>query len=622
MDSLRTHLPKFLRSDWFIALIILLIFLASNGYHYGWDDQHLELPMLKSLIDHSLYQGDYYVESLKKNFTSFFFPILARLITVKQIPTVYFILFLLSRYFMFFWMFKLWRLLAENGSRAFWYIIAFIVMVRVDEFLYRTMSHEEFTLAFVFAGIYFFYKERFVLAAVILGIAANFHALYSLFPMVFIGSYLLWQNKKHGVKTLVQSVFFYAIFSLPFLIWTISTRFNKPPIIPIPGASDWLTLYKIACPQNFLLTPGAPLTMNLKEAIPYAVLAVIFLTNIFFNPRFIKDKKTQALCFSASILLFFCFLFSYVAPNKFALDLNLIRNIQFLSFFLMGYLLILLMETIENGPLWIGFILAIFLTLLKYGHPIEPIAIILILLTFTFVTISRRENKTPLQHTLLALTAVTFLAGIILIIYLQSTLPLRSFARINLGVILVLLTLIYCYETWARKNTSFGSLRKFFYVIPLVMFSFQFSYYHYTFDQPQNRQSGFWELQDQWEEMQRYVQQNTPKDAMLLVPYNMEMGGFRIFSERKIIACFRDCGIVGFDYNAALEWERRIKDIETFKVFPSEPYTLALQKAIFKYNVDYIVFMHYARPPSDNALLKHIYSNKIFSLYQVSRPHP
>jgi len=107
--KLRKNIIRFLRSDWGAALVLLLVFLITRGYLYGWDDQHLEIPLLKSLVDNGLYQHDYYVQSLKQNFTSYFYPLLARLITIESIPIVYFLLFLISRYFLFFWTYKLWR---------------------------------------------------------------------------------------------------------------------------------------------------------------------------------------------------------------------------------------------------------------------------------------------------------------------------------------------------------------------------------------------------------------------------------------------------------------------------------------------------------------------------------
>ena len=116
--------------------------------------------------------------------------------------------------------------------------------------------------------------------------------------------------------------------------------------------------------------------------------------------------------------------------------------------------------------------------------------------------------------------------------------------------------------------------------------------------------------------MQYYAKAHTPKDALFLVPHNMEMGGFRMHSERKLICCYRDCGIIGFDYLAALEWQRRLKDIEPYKIYIEKPFLPALYTAIFQYKVNYIVFMRYVAPP-DNPLWQKMYTNEAFVLYRV-----
>jgi hypothetical protein len=133
---------------------------------------------------------------------------------------------------------------------------------------------------------------------------------------------------------------------------------------------------------------------------------------------------------------------------------------------------------------------------------------------------------------------------------------------------------------------------------------------------------GFWQLQRNWVDMQRYVKAHTPQKSLLLVPYDMEMGGFRIFSERKIIVSYRDCGIIGFDYAAAREWRARIRDMEPFKVLVDGPVALALRKAVAEYQVNYIIFMKYMDPGS-NSLLAHEYTNEAFALYRVNAlSHP
>ncbi len=156
-----------------------------------------------------------------------------------------------------------------------------------------------------------------------------------------------------------------------------------------------------------------------------------------------------------------------------------------------------------------------------------------------------------------------------------------------------------------------------FVIIPLLVATCGYSFFHYRYWKIVHAGTGFWQMQRNWEDMQRYVKDHTPKRALLLVPHDMEMGGFRILSERPIVVCYRDCGIIGFDYSAAVEWNRRLKEIESFKVYVNEPFEGALKTAIAQYRVNYIVFMNFAQPQQNSTLLEKIYENEVFSLYKV-----
>ena len=140
---------------------------------------------------------------------------------------------------------------------------------------------------------------------------------------------------------------------------------------------------------------------------------------------------------------------------------------------------------------------------------------------------------------------------------------------------------------------------------------------HYEYWQLKKSGPGPWQLLRDWQDMQLYVRDQTPKDAVILTPYDTPMGGFRIHSERKVLVCFRDCGIIGFDYMAGAEWSRRINDIKNFKIYTDDPVDNAVMTAILKYKVNYVVFMKYYGPSEDNSMLKKIYQNTVFSLFQV-----
>lgn len=609
---------KILKNDWTIALLLLILFLATNGYTLGWDDQHLEIPLLKSLIEPGLYVGDYYIESLKRNFPSLLYPLLARVITINQIPAVYFFLFLLSRFFMFWGMFKIWQIITRGRLAALISTVTIIILGRVEEFLYRTFSHQELALAAIFAAIYFGYKERFILAGIVFGLAANFHALYSFFPFLYLCVYLVWQIRRHGAKSLLKTVLAFAIFSSPILIWSI--RHHAMSFFAGDGTShqNWLQLYLVACPQNFLFI-NIPLRIILKNAtaffqaiMPYGILGVFYLLNLIYHPEFRKDTKTQAAIGTGFGLIIFSFVFSYLIPVRFILDLNLVRNIQFILFYLMGYTAWLLWKETRLAPAWGAFGLVLTFSFIRFGNDtflLSGAALIFLLGLLRWKAKGKFLRKITAGFFILGL--LSSLGGIAYQFFIHQYSPI---IKVTLSVIFLLL-LMLCLGQYLFPAKA-GRLRVFFLIIPLLGYTANFIFYHYRHLKMEKTSSGFWQLQRNWIDMQKYCRDHTARDALFLIPNDMEMGGFRIFSERKVICDYRDCGIIGFDYAAAVEWQRRLKDIASFKVIADGPVTQALANAIFKYKANYIIFMGYLNP-GPNPYLSPLYKNETFALYKV-----
>ncbi len=622
MNSFRV-LFKYLYSPWFIALLLLGVFLSTTSYKYGWDDQHVEIPLLKSLIDSSLYVGDYYVESLKKNFPSYLYPILAHFININQIPGIYFILYLVSRYFLFFWMYKLWLSITKDKLHAFSCMIVFIAFSRVYEFLYRTFSHQEFALAIIFAGIYFFFIDRFFIAAILLGIATDFHALYSLFPFIYMEIYLLWQIKRYGIISVVKVLFLYLFFASPFIFWIVGNHMAAKNISAGISHTDWKSLYLLACPQNFMLPP-----VSLKIIVSsfklffaatknYLVLLFLFIINVIFNNAFKHNRKALAVCIGAFFLLIVCFVFTYIYPIKFVVDLNLIRNTQYLHFFLMGFTTILFIKIIEKEPIVIGFAMSAIFSMLKYSEYIKLISLSLLFFTLIALNVKKIKIKwlTVLMIIVLSFFVLCSVCGLYLLFKQQLYQPSTYVCLIILTVgIIVVYIVANCVDTKKREI-----IKKMFYIVPLTISLLQFIHYNIERQHKEKYGDGFWRVRRSWVDMQRFVKENTPKDAIILVPYDLPMGGFRIFSERKIVASERDCGIVGFDYNAALEWKKRIDDISAYTIRPKRPIIGAIKNAILKYHANYVVFLRYIVPSGNNHLFKRIYTNSDFALFKVMK---
>ncbi|MCB9772377.1 MAG: hypothetical protein H6754_07490 [Candidatus Omnitrophica bacterium] len=600
-------LKSLFKNDWVIGLSLLFIFLIANGYTYAWDDQHLEIPLLKSLIDPQLYVGDYYVDALKNNFTSFLFPLLAKVITVDQIPTTYFILYLLSRFFLFFFAFKLWKHIAQNHLTAGLCVLSFILVFRVEEFLYRTFSHQEFALAIIMAAMYSFYKDRFGRAAILFGIAANFHALYSLFPFCYMALYLLYKSREDHGKRLIKSVGLFLFFSLPVLIWTlqrVSTHVSG-------DLTNWMALYQIACPQTFLFDNVSfaemlrHFSVFLKGTQQFWPTAALIVLNITTNSLFQKDGKAKAFIVGGSIFLILSFIFSYVFPSRFILDLNLVRNLQFMQFILIGYTTILLIQTAQTRRYVILSVAVILFSLLRFNNYIATLACLALLFLL-------REEKGLLN----LLSWLLFVVSLIGIAFEFSTHQFSKSAIFTLQVTIGLVILFYVANLLFKNEKIHNLLKVMIIMLPFVALTGNYIYYHQLHNDIEKTGGGFWQLQRNWIDMQNYVRKHTPKSALILTPNNMEMGGFRIFSERKVLVCYRDCGIIGFNYPAAVEWQKRLKTVEHFKVIVDGDITSSLINAITQYHVNYIVFMRYITP-GKNSLLEPIYENETFVLYRV-----
>lgn len=615
--------------DWFLALVILGVYLLTNRYIYGWDDQHLEIPLLKHLIDPTLFQGDYYVDSLTKNFTSYLYPILSKLITVEQIPNIYLFLFAVSRYFLFFWWLKLWRLLAVRSQLgtgwerntaliAVCCVIYGIVLGRTEEFLYRTFSHQEFTLAIVFAAVYFFFKDRFILAAFLFGLAANFHALYALFPMVYMSFYLLFFHRERNVEYFLKTGSTFVISCLPFLVWTVFKALRVKAGVDIHTFDEWIQLYLLACPQNFPFAaqPLAVVLSNLgvllKALNPFLTLVSLYLYNFYANDHFRQDRKIHAVSLCAAVLIGACFYFAYVRPDRFVLDLNLIRNEQFLRFFLLGYLVICATRMIQIKNLFWAILAGIvFITASRQDLlGAAPLNMCIALMIFLKTKSPHWQRTKAWMYTL---SAVLLALSVVQLMCVES----KELSGLEWNNPLWLIIIPFTYALIVKVSGLTKRWRMLVIILPLFLMIVHYVNHHYQYVQVTTKGGGFWQLQRNWEDMQRYVQKNTPKDAMLLVPYNMEMCGFRIQSERKILVSYRDCGIVGFDYMAAKQWQQRVADVNQFKVFV-DPQMIApaIVNALVKYKVDYIVFMRYYAP-ADNEVVRKIFENEVFALYQV-----
>jgi len=606
---------KFFRNNFVVAFFLLVTYLLTNSYVYGWDDQHLEIPLLKHFIDPTLYPGDYYVQSLAKYFTCWLYPVLAKFITLNQVPTAYLIIFLISRYFMFYWVYRLWLWVSGSCFAAICASLMFFLLGRTEEFLYRSLCHEEFSFMFMFAGLYFFYRERYLLAALIFGLGVDSHAIYNLFPMLYMIAYLFFCHRDR-FKICLQAGFCFILTSLPFLCWQIPISISREVAHPVT-ADQWIPLYLLACPQNFIFgdTPYHDVISNLHlfldKSCQYLLLTALYLFLLVYNPAFRRDKKIHAIVGVSWALIVVAYIFDYLHPSRFVLDLNLVRVEQFVRFFIMGYTTIWAVGQVQTQRPWLGLAAAAVVTTTGVTDLTALCCLAIAGIIYSLDGLIRSPKPWRIVLTILYWCAASVLIYILFDqLKTNPIMPLlwHKYRFIVASMLVAFLLLFKIQNLWFRRLLI---------IIPLLGSFISFCIYHHEYLQAKNHGLGFWQFQRNWVDMEKYVHDHTAKDALILTPYDTDEGGFRISSERRVLVCYRDCGIVGFDYQAAVEWQKRINDIQEFKMYTDKPVTHAVLLAIFKYKVNYIVFMNYYAPPEDNGILQKVYQNEVLSLYKV-----
>jgi hypothetical protein len=317
-------------------------------------------------------------------------------------------------------------------------------------------------------------------------------------------------------------------------------------------------------------------------------------------------------------LLIVSYIFSYTVPSRFIIDLNLIRNMQYLNFILMGFTTVWIGRKISGTNLSHAYWAAILFGLLCF----KDIAGVFILGVAAMAVLLRDHEPAATTDTSwkgigIRLVDITLAAGLLLILYRYFEFTGNKFTFLAVSAAGV--SLVFLFLAMRKQKPPCVCLNTLLLFIPLSVMLVYFGVLHYNYIQITTRGGGFWQLQRNWEQMQHFVKKNTPKDALLMVPYNMEMGGFRIGSEREIIVSYRDCGIVGFDYGALKEWKRRVADIEHFKVIPDGQLQPAIVNGLGKYKADYIVFTKFAAPKTNNPVLTKLHENEVFVLFKVNR---
>src|SRR5438477_6884054 len=233
------------RGEWTLiegATLSLLIALAGIdlvGYRFGDSNQGITVPILKHLMEPSLYRWDVMVATGERFPTVFYRVLAAVLPGTGSIPAAFFVLYIASVAAALAGVYRLGRWCGGPEAGVVALLIAIPVRNGIaSEALYRVQfSHSHVASAVVIWAMVWFLEGRRLLPLLVLSLGAYNHALYSLYVLVPCLLVVLAEARAVGRRRTAVLVAAAIVPLLPFAAWAVSHR--------APMTREWLELLRL-----------------------------------------------------------------------------------------------------------------------------------------------------------------------------------------------------------------------------------------------------------------------------------------------------------------------------------------------------------------------------------------
>jgi hypothetical protein len=509
-----------------LSLLLALASIELVGYRYGDSNHGITVPILKSLIDPSLYRWDAVVATGDR-FPTLFYRILASLLPdTGAVPAAFFPLYIASIAATYAGVYRIGRFCGGPAAGLLAMLAAIPVRAGIaTDTLYRVhFSHSLVASALAIWAIVWFLEGRRLLPLLVLSLGAYNHLLFSAYVLAPCLLVVVVEAPQVGRRRTLQRLAAGSLPLLPFAYWALS---RGTPMTP-----EWLELLRLRSSfHSFPSYFGA----SLPAAAFLLALGTLSLSR---QPR--EKRRLLALFFAAFAALFVLgTIFTEVFPLKAVLQLQPHRSWRFLVLLLYG----LAAEGIVAG--WraggaarvVALVTAAILVDTRL-EPLLPFAVFLqaglgrpapagwarLLAAASLVGLADwdgpRLEWTPTDYPFATLVHPTLRGAAAIGVVLAMGRQASRLARPLVAAAALLATLFWLGpDTYARKRLK-------------------------------------WET-GSWREVQDWVRLNTPKDAILLTP--PQETGFRVFSERSIVGEWKDGTQQYFDDAFATEWGSRME---------------------------------------------------------------
>ncbi|NET47032.1 DUF6798 domain-containing protein [Okeania sp. SIO2B3] len=577
------HLKKY---SWHFTLslftFIILGSFITRGYTFPVGNHYTHVPQIKSMLNPELYINDYYVQEMLKFTPRYYYQYLVYFLSkfIDSISLTYFIYYLISFISFICGLSAISKIFTRSKLSAA--ILIFLsltayTLVGYLELFPKTPIPATFAMSLTVWGIYFCFRQRWIIGYLFFGIASILQFLIGvlpgimMIPIMFIEA-IKSRQLKQVVLPLIILFGFASLVYLPMLLTgtTSTDKFSNEEFVLIygwvrnphhiiPGYWNWkirldficfilggcLCIHKVdfAKSENFLQKSGKgkieEITGRKKDLI-------------FTNVRCLDKWKFYLIIAESIFALFLGYIFVEVYPLALFAKLQLARTVPFAQLMIFIAVGILSDHLYQQGNLGVGLLLIISLIL---PVPYQGICFFLLSLGLFFW-----ENW---SYKLVVWLIV--LAGLIFFLWQPPIDSSFHHLLAKLGLFLVLIFPLILDEVDLALAEPSGSYiaRKYLItyslagVTTLVFVLGLFEALPGKFLEVFQQQVKFNRVpQDEVAKLALRFRQISDKDDIILIP--PFVSNFQFFSERAVIVDFKhfpqtDSGI--------REWKNRMEDV-------------------------------------------------------------
>ncbi len=527
---------------------LLIAFWVQEGFEFaavnGFRDQSVQLPIIYSYEDSSLFPGDIVLQA-RDSYVTWFYPALG---FVSRYFPLYFLmlgLYILSLSFTLVGIYYLAETLFPDKHVGIVAVLLWAAWLPNPggDFLHSSFpTHTTTAIGLQLLGLALALRKRYGFGALLIGLAANINAMTSVFIGIawafgFLGNRQEWNWK------LIRIPLIMGLAALPTLWWKFSAApeadsLSMERFVDIMRLRLWYAVFPFSVDSSLWL-------------LFFLVLAVWVYSARYARP----EVNHQVFWMSQGIfaLLVIGTVFTEIYPVEMVIQLQLLRGTWVLNLFAMLYFsnLIVVWLTGNRAQMVLAVVMTFILAVPRVVMEFIPIPQPTPYTLYQDFDVTRDGTAlTPIG----ALALTVLIATLLWVMW--NLMPEEQIQR-------------------TKRLMGWFVFAVLMFVVPLFVDTAVPS------EQMQ--------LAHDWRETQTWIRENTAKDAYFVTPPTMD--GFRVYAQRASFSDWKDGTLLIFNRDLAAEWLSRMEALGFNRdEFSFEPLTQAqLCHISASYHPDYAV---------------------------------